>query len=70
MLDYIFTNSFVCILSSVSAGGDASQNTELDLSSNGLAELDFGPDEVFIISSAPSPKRPSFLQDSYVCQII
>ncbi|XP_077565193.1 uncharacterized protein LOC144180911 [Stigmatopora nigra] len=35
------------------------QNTEMDLSSNGLAELDFGPDEVFIISSAPSPKRPT-----------
>ncbi|XP_051922946.1 uncharacterized protein si:dkey-112e17.1 [Hippocampus zosterae] len=49
----------------VSAVGDKSQNTELDLSSNGLAELDFGPDEVFIISSGPSPKRPSFLQDSY-----
>ncbi|XP_077417454.1 uncharacterized protein LOC144048885 [Vanacampus margaritifer] len=44
----------------VSAGGDTSQNTELDLSSSGLAELDFGPDEVFIISSAPSPNRPSF----------
>ncbi|XP_077457883.1 uncharacterized protein LOC144075010 [Stigmatopora argus] len=37
----------------------ATQNTEMDLSSNGLAELDFGPDEVFIISSAPSPKRPT-----------
>ncbi|XP_061671963.1 uncharacterized protein si:dkey-112e17.1 [Syngnathoides biaculeatus] len=44
----------------VSAGGDTSQNTELDLSSSGLAELDFGPDEVFIISSGPSPHRPSF----------
>ncbi|XP_061528983.1 uncharacterized protein si:dkey-112e17.1 [Phycodurus eques] len=46
----------------VSAGGDTSQNTELELSSSGLAELDFGPDEVFIISSAPSPHRPSFSQ--------
>ncbi|XP_057688367.1 uncharacterized protein si:dkey-112e17.1 isoform X2 [Corythoichthys intestinalis] len=40
----------------------ATQNTEMDLSSSGLAELDFGPDEVFIISSAPSPNRPSLSQ--------
>ncbi|XP_037114464.1 uncharacterized protein si:dkey-112e17.1 [Syngnathus acus] len=47
-------------LHTVSVGGDISQNRELDISSNGLAELDIGPDEVFIISSAPSPNSPSF----------
>ncbi|XP_054629598.1 uncharacterized protein si:dkey-112e17.1 [Dunckerocampus dactyliophorus] len=44
----------------VSAGVDASQNTQVDLSSSGLPELELGPDEVFIISPFPSPTRPSF----------
>nr|XP_057927022.1 uncharacterized protein si:dkey-112e17.1 [Doryrhamphus excisus] len=44
----------------VSAGVDASQNTQVDLSSSGLPELELGPDEVFIISPFPSPARPSF----------
>ncbi|XP_010874860.2 uncharacterized protein si:dkey-112e17.1 [Esox lucius] len=35
--------------------GDLSQNAEVDLSSNGLTELDLGTDEVFIISSVSSP---------------
>nr|XP_029493991.1 uncharacterized protein LOC115111753 [Oncorhynchus nerka] len=38
-----------------SVGGDMSQHAEVDLSSNGLTELDLGTDEVFIISSVPSP---------------
>ncbi|XP_046871712.1 uncharacterized protein si:dkey-112e17.1 isoform X2 [Hypomesus transpacificus] len=46
--------------SPVCAGGDASLTAELELSSNGLTELDLGTDEVFIISSAPSPGRPAF----------
>ncbi|XP_029915680.1 uncharacterized protein LOC115365076 isoform X2 [Myripristis murdjan] len=44
----------------VSAGGDLSQNAELELSSSGLTELDLGTDEVFIVSSAPSPSRQPF----------
>ncbi|CDQ72583.1 unnamed protein product [Oncorhynchus mykiss] len=40
--------------SPVSVGGDMSEHAEVDLSSNGLTELDLGTDEVFIISSAPS----------------
>uniref|UniRef100_UPI0037E8CF09 uncharacterized protein n=1 Tax=Semicossyphus pulcher TaxID=241346 RepID=UPI0037E8CF09 len=42
----------------VSAGGDISLNEEVDLSCSGLTELDLGADEVFIVSSAPSPSRP------------
>ncbi|CAB1319968.1 unnamed protein product [Coregonus sp. 'balchen'] len=38
-----------------SVGGDMSQHAEVDLSSNGLTELDLGSDEVFIISSVPNP---------------
>ncbi|CAB1322132.1 unnamed protein product [Coregonus sp. 'balchen'] len=41
--------------SPVSVGGDMSEHAEVDLSSSGLTELDLGTDEVFIISSAPSP---------------
>ncbi|XP_078141282.1 uncharacterized protein LOC144539605 [Centroberyx gerrardi] len=44
----------------VSAGGEISQNAELELSSSGLTELDLGTDEVFIVSSAPSPSRLPF----------
>ncbi|XP_030274284.1 uncharacterized protein LOC115582447 isoform X2 [Sparus aurata] len=44
----------------VSAGGDISQNAEVDLSCSGLTELDLGADEVFIVSSAPSPSRLPF----------
>ncbi|KAM6965408.1 uncharacterized protein FYW47_007754 [Aplochiton taeniatus] len=57
-------HAFSCSLphtgSSVSARGDLSQNTELELSTNGLMELDLGADEVFIISSAPSPSGLPF----------
>ncbi|XP_035514129.1 uncharacterized protein si:dkey-112e17.1 isoform X1 [Morone saxatilis] len=44
----------------VSADGDISQNAEVDLSCSGLTELDLGADEVFIVSSAPSPSRLPF----------
>ncbi|KAM3611777.1 uncharacterized protein V6R79_024102 [Siganus canaliculatus] len=44
----------------VSVGGDISQNAEVDLSCSGLTELDLGADEVFIVSSAPSPSRLPF----------
>ncbi|XP_042343714.1 uncharacterized protein si:dkey-112e17.1 [Plectropomus leopardus] len=44
----------------VSAGGDISQSAEVDLSCSGLTELDLGADEVFIVSSAPSPSRLPF----------
>ncbi|KAE8291699.1 hypothetical protein D5F01_LYC09056 [Larimichthys crocea] len=44
----------------VSAGGDISQSSEVDLSCSGLTELDLGADEVFIVSSAPSPSRLPF----------
>ncbi|KAG8011706.1 hypothetical protein GBF38_003996 [Nibea albiflora] len=44
----------------VSAGGDISQHSEVDLSCSGLTELDLGADEVFIVSSAPSPSRLPF----------
>ncbi|XP_056143271.1 uncharacterized protein si:dkey-112e17.1 [Lampris incognitus] len=43
-----------------SASGDVSQNTEMELSSGGLTELDLETDEVFIASSAPSPVRLPF----------
>ncbi|XP_029367090.1 uncharacterized protein LOC115049199 isoform X2 [Echeneis naucrates] len=41
----------------VSASIDISQNAEVALSCSGLTELDLGADEVFIVSSAPSPSR-------------
>ncbi|XP_055743313.1 uncharacterized protein LOC129826517 [Salvelinus fontinalis] len=41
--------------SPVSVGGDMSEHAGVDFSSNGLTELDLGTDEVFIISSVPSP---------------
>ncbi|XP_034548599.1 uncharacterized protein si:dkey-112e17.1 isoform X1 [Notolabrus celidotus] len=44
----------------VSAGGDICPNEEVDLSCSGLTELDLGADEVFIVSSAPSPSRLPF----------
>ncbi|XP_026199063.1 uncharacterized protein si:dkey-112e17.1 isoform X2 [Anabas testudineus] len=44
----------------VCASVDISQNTEVDLSCSGLTELDIGADEVFIVSSAPSPSRLPF----------
>ncbi|XP_047447596.1 uncharacterized protein si:dkey-112e17.1 isoform X2 [Mugil cephalus] len=44
----------------VSVGGDVSQNAEVDLSCSGLTELDLGADEVFIVSSAPSPSGLPF----------
>nr|XP_033475544.1 uncharacterized protein si:dkey-112e17.1 isoform X1 [Epinephelus lanceolatus] len=44
----------------VSAGGDISHSAEVDLSCSGLTELDLGADEVFIVSSAPSPSRLPF----------
>lgn len=47
----------ICFPSPVIAGGDTSQNAEGDLSCSGLTELDLGADEVFIVSSAPSPSR-------------
>ncbi|XP_062274215.1 uncharacterized protein si:dkey-112e17.1 [Scomber scombrus] len=47
-------------LHTVSAGGDISQDAEVDLSTSGLTELDLGADEVFIVSSAPSPIRLPF----------
>ncbi|KAJ8380200.1 hypothetical protein SKAU_G00009780 [Synaphobranchus kaupii] len=40
--------------SPISAGADISQNSELELSPDGLTELDLGTDEVFVISSGPS----------------
>ncbi|XP_041855193.1 uncharacterized protein si:dkey-112e17.1 [Melanotaenia boesemani] len=47
-------------LHTVSAGGDFTQNAEVDLSCSGLTELDLGADEVFIVSSAPSPSGLTF----------
>ncbi|XP_040010921.1 uncharacterized protein si:dkey-112e17.1 [Xiphias gladius] len=44
----------------ISASIDISQNAEVDLSCSGLTELDLGADEVFIVSSAPSPNRLPF----------
>ncbi|XP_038558694.1 uncharacterized protein si:dkey-112e17.1 [Micropterus salmoides] len=44
----------------VGAGGDISQNAEVDLSCSGLTELDLGADEVFIVSPAASPSRLVF----------
>ncbi|XP_070690292.1 uncharacterized protein [Pempheris klunzingeri] len=44
----------------VSPGSNISQNAEVDLSCSGLTELDLGADEVFIVSSAPSPSRLPF----------
>ncbi|XP_069034489.1 uncharacterized protein [Embiotoca jacksoni] len=44
----------------VSVGGDVSQNAEVDLSCSGLTELDLGADEVFVVSSAPSPSGLPF----------
>ncbi|CAB1444750.1 unnamed protein product [Pleuronectes platessa] len=44
----------------VSASIEISQNAEVDLSCSGLTELDLGADEVFIVSSAPSPSRLPF----------
>ncbi|XP_036382127.1 uncharacterized protein si:dkey-112e17.1 [Megalops cyprinoides] len=46
--------------SSVSGGADISHNAELELSPNGLTELDLGTDEVFVISSGPSPSGLPF----------
>ncbi|XP_022048508.1 uncharacterized protein si:dkey-112e17.1 [Acanthochromis polyacanthus] len=43
-----------------SAGAEVSQNAEVDLSCSGLTELDLGADEVFIVSSAPSPSGLPF----------
>ncbi|KAJ8286001.1 hypothetical protein GJAV_G00033370 [Gymnothorax javanicus] len=40
--------------SPISAGADISQNSEPELSPHGLAELELGTDEVFVISSGPS----------------
>lgn len=54
---YVF---FPLFLSVVSASVDISQNTEEDLSYSGLTELDIGADEVFIVSSVPSPGRLPF----------
>lgn len=51
---------FPFCVSVVSAGSDISQNAEVDLSCSGLTELDLGADEVFIVSSAPSPSRLPF----------
>lgn len=42
------------------AGGDVSQDAEVDLSSSGLTELDLGADEVFLVSSPSSPSRLPF----------
>ncbi|XP_030593166.1 uncharacterized protein LOC115785568 isoform X2 [Archocentrus centrarchus] len=39
----------------VTASGDLSQNADVDISCSGLTELDLGADEVFIVSSGPSP---------------
>lgn len=58
ILSLNFHFNFFC--SVVSAGGDISQNAEVDLSCSGLTELDLGADEVFIVSSAPSPSRLPF----------
>ncbi|XP_026176844.1 uncharacterized protein LOC113138532 [Mastacembelus armatus] len=44
----------------VSAGIDISHHAEVDLSCIGLTELDLGADEVFTLSSVPSPSRQSF----------
>nr|XP_020446000.1 uncharacterized protein LOC109954785 isoform X2 [Monopterus albus] len=41
----------------VRAGVNISQSADLDLSCSGMTELDLGADEVFIVSSAPSPSR-------------
>lgn len=55
---FVFTSCFCVFI--VSAGSDISQNAEVDLSCSGLTELDLGADEVFIVSSAPSPSRLPF----------
>lgn len=49
----------VC-LSLVSASVDISQDAAVDLSCSGLTELDLGADEVFIVSSPPSPSGLPF----------
>lgn len=51
---------FCVVFFVVSVGSDVSQNAEVDLSCSGLTELDLGADEVFIVSSAPSPSRLPF----------
>lgn len=55
---FVFTSCFCVFI--VGAGGDISQNAEVDLSCSSLTELDLGADEVFIVSSAPSPSRLPF----------
>ncbi|XP_047187006.1 uncharacterized protein si:dkey-112e17.1 isoform X1 [Scophthalmus maximus] len=44
----------------VSASVDISQDAAVDLSCSGLTELDLGADEVFIVSSPPSPSGLPF----------
>lgn len=55
-----FVYLFSLCVSVVCASVDISQNTEVDLSCSGLTELDIGADEVFIVSSVPSPSRLPF----------
>ncbi|XP_015221320.1 uncharacterized protein [Lepisosteus oculatus] len=45
---------------SSSGGADTSHNAELELSSNGLIELELGADEVFVIASGPAPTALHF----------
>ncbi|XP_063051247.1 uncharacterized protein si:dkey-112e17.1 isoform X2 [Engraulis encrasicolus] len=45
---------------SFTVGGEASSNQEQDVSAGGLTELELGTDEVFVISSGPSPSRLPF----------
>ncbi|XP_066544916.1 uncharacterized protein LOC136712320 [Amia ocellicauda] len=45
---------------SVSGGVDISHDVELELSSNGMTELELGADEVFVISPGPAPSHPIF----------
>ncbi|XP_041957979.1 uncharacterized protein si:dkey-112e17.1 isoform X1 [Alosa sapidissima] len=45
---------------SFTAGVESATNPEQDTSSGGLSELELGTDEVFVISSGPSPSRLPF----------
>ncbi|XP_062399047.1 uncharacterized protein si:dkey-112e17.1 [Sardina pilchardus] len=45
---------------SFTSGIEAATNPEQDISSGGLTELELGTDEVFVISSGPSPSRLPF----------
>lgn len=54
---YFLLFHFVFCVSIVTADCDISDQAEEELSCSGLTELDLGTDEVFIVSSGPSPSR-------------